>query len=276
MRFLDEVPAWVVPAILTVVLGCCVCSPCFGQQNASEVIQSELIDAPESVAVGRLISIKLPADLPFVIDPVPANKLSFIDEETGKRAYLILEAKAPGYRITIDYAVVHPTDEEIEAAPWGDREKFKAWLKSQEGRNDEIYRDEHFVKVGGKPPDPDDDDEDDTDPELTDTEKKVRTWATAVGNKTEVKQIAENYATILASINAGAYNSLGFPEARSKIVSDVFQMNQAISQNNAKWGTFFQSLSEHLRALDEQGELDSVKKIGSVFQEIQTGLEAAL
>ena len=136
--------------------------PVLGQeQRASDVIQSELIEAPDEVAPGRLISIKLPPNLPFEVTPKPENKLSFIDEETGRRAYLILEAKAPGYTITINYAVTHPTDEEIKTAPWDDREAFKKWLADK--RTDEVYRDTHFIKVG-KSPDPEPDPDPDPDP----------------------------------------------------------------------------------------------------------------
>ena len=69
-----------------------ICSPAWGQTiavsetgplTASDVIQSKLIEAPDSVAEGKLVSILLPPDLPFKIEPAPANKLSFIDETTG-------------------------------------------------------------------------------------------------------------------------------------------------------------------------------------------------
>lgn len=130
------------------------CSPVLAQEHATEIIQSSLIDAPDTVEPGKLIAIRMPPHLPFKIVPEPQNKLSFIDEESGLRAYLILEAKAPGYTIKIDYAVVHPTDEEIKSAPWDDREKFAKWLA--EKRTDEVYRDERFVKVGeGPDPGPD-------------------------------------------------------------------------------------------------------------------------
>lgn len=128
------------------------CSTASGQ-TATELIQSRLIEAPDSVAEGKLVSILLPPDLPFKIEPAPVNKLSFLDEETGKRAYLILEAKSPGYTITIDYAVVHPTEEEIKSAPWDDRAKFAEWLAKSS--KDEVYQDSHFVKVAGPTPGPD-------------------------------------------------------------------------------------------------------------------------
>lgn len=148
---------------------------CWGQEHkATDVIQSTLIEAPDSVVAGRLISIKLPPNLPYTIKPDPENKLSFIDEESGKRAYLILEAKPPGYTITIDYAVVHPTDEELANAPTvpdpKNEEQVKAYKEYfRAHRGDEVYRDEHFVKVGKGPepdppgPDPDPDPEPDPD-----------------------------------------------------------------------------------------------------------------
>lgn len=137
-----------------------VCPPAWGQTTASSVIQSDLIQAPDEVAPGKLVSILLPPDLPFEIQPKPENKLSFIDEESGKRAYLILEAKPPGYTITIDYAVIHPTAEEIAGTPTvpdpkdaGQVKAFKEYLAKHS--KDELYKDTHFVKVGKQPePDP--------------------------------------------------------------------------------------------------------------------------
>lgn len=144
------------------------CSPAWGQDTATGLIQSKLIEAPDSVAEGKLISILLPPDLPFKIDPAPANKLSFIDEETGKRAYLILEAKPPGYTISIDYAVIHPTDEELAKAPTVPDPKdeaqvklFKEYFKGL--RKDEIYQESKMVKVG-KGPDPEPDPDPTPDP----------------------------------------------------------------------------------------------------------------
>lgn len=122
---------------------------------------------------------------------------------------------------------------------------------------------------GPKPPDPP------TPDNLTETGKKVREWASAVGNKVEAKQIGENYSAIVSAIAAGAYKGLDFADARSKIVSDVYQLNQKVSANNEEWGAFFRNLSDHFKVLDAEGKLDSVDKIKTLFEEIQAGLEAA-
>lgn len=120
-----------------------------------------------------------------------------------------------------------------------------------------------------KPPNPP------TPDNLTDTGKRVREWALAVGNKAEAKQIAENYSAIVSAIAAGAYKELSFPDARAKIVSDLLALNRKVSDANPKWAVFSQSLAAHTQALDAEGKLDSVDRIKTYFEEIRAGLEAA-
>lgn len=121
---------------------------------------------------------------------------------------------------------------------------------------------------GPDPPNP-------PDPDLTETGKKVREWAKAVGSPSEAKKIAENYGAIISAIAAGAYNSLSFEDARAKIVSDLLQLNSKVV-TAGKWTEFGEQLAEHTKALDSQGKLDSVDKIKTMFEEIQAGLEASL
>lgn len=135
----------------------------------------------------------------------------------------------------------------------------------------------HTVVIGGSTPGPSPPGPGPTPPkpDLTETGKLVYEWAASVGNKAEAKQLAENYAAITSGIAAEAYKNLEFTKARSKIVADVYQLNEPISRKNQKWGTFFKSLGEHFKELDGEGKLDSVEKIGKLFGEIKAGLEAA-
>lgn len=155
-----------------------ICSPAWAQTitvsktaplTATELIQSDLITAPDHVDPGGYFTVRTPPNLDYKIDPEPKDYFRTVEEGTGVRVLFVLYAKAPGYTITIDHAVVHPTDEETKAAPWDDRVKFADWLKTHSA--DEIYKDTHFVKVGtgpdpGPDPDPDPDPEPDVKPPI--------------------------------------------------------------------------------------------------------------
>ena len=137
-----------------------------------------------------------------------------------------------------------------------------------------------MILVGNVPPGPDpgpDPDPDpDPEPDLTNFSKRVLALANAVNNKTEAKQIAENYASIISSISAGAYKALDFEAARAKIVGDVYQLNHKVSEGNIAWNDFFKALGDEVTELDKQGKLNTVEQIKTMFQEIQAGLEASL
>lgn len=138
---------------------------------------------------------------------------------------------------------------------------------------------EYVFKAGPSPPippvppgpDPDPDPEPDN---LSETAKKVRDWAKAVGNKTEAKKIAANYAGINASIAAGAYNNLDFSVAKGKIVSDLYTINHPISEANAAWNTFFKNLSGEMQSLDEAGKIPNLPSLLGILKSVQEGLEA--
>jgi hypothetical protein len=126
-------------------------APCLAQ---SDYVQSDLIQAPDSVPAGATIVVQIKGDLPYEITPKPAGIIRLKDDD-GNRVLLIQGAASPGYEISVDYQVIHPTEEETKVAPWDDREKFAAWLK--ETSRDEFFQDSHTVKVGGpgpRPPDP--------------------------------------------------------------------------------------------------------------------------
>lgn len=139
-----------------------ICSPCWGQ---SEYVQSDLIDGPKAVAVGELFKVKIKGDLPYKVDPEPVSIDELLDRK-GNLLLLIVSSESGELKITVDYRVVHPTEEEIEKAPWDDRAAFAKWLK--ESSQDELYSDSHTVKVGKGPdpePDPDPDPKPDPKPD---------------------------------------------------------------------------------------------------------------
>lgn len=135
-----------------------------------------------------------------------------------------------------------------------------------------------LIVIGGDPnppnPGPDPPGPDPT-PNLSEVSKKVRDLAKSVGNKVEAKQVAENYATVISQIGAGAYDSLGFEEAKSKIGGDVFALNVKVTNENEEWRSkFFVPLQELAKGLDGQNKLSDIKQLKKFFQEIQVGLEA--
>jgi hypothetical protein len=140
-------------------------APCWAQ-TATDQIQSDLIHVvfPDGdVPIGESFVVQTPPNLEYTITPAPIFSLESEQKGTGNRLLFVMKSQPPGYTITIDHAVVHPTEEETKAAPWDDRVKFAAWLKVNS--KDEIYRDSHFVKVGkGPDPGPDPDPEPDPDP----------------------------------------------------------------------------------------------------------------
>jgi hypothetical protein len=131
------------------------CSPCWG----ADYIKSGLITAPDSVPVGSTIVVQIQGDLPYEILPKPTALIRLRDDD-GNRVLLIQGAVSPGYEISVDYHVVHPTEDEVKTAPWDDRAAFAKWLK--EKSSDEFFKDSHTVKVG-KGPDPGPDPEPDPD-----------------------------------------------------------------------------------------------------------------
>lgn len=217
--------------------------PCWGQT----------ITLPESLsgAVGQPVTVKADTDGEIVrwraIDP----GLFMIDPELLKttKAISVWSLKPGKYRLI-------------------------AWTAKGDVPSPE---DECVIVVGDPGPDPPGPDPNppDPEPELSELGKKVRDWAKAVGNKTEAKQIAENYAGVNAAIAAGAYNGLAdWSAQRSKVVSDLYEKNHKISENNEGWNKFFSNLSAEMRLLDETGKLANLPSLLGVLKSIQEGLEA--
>lgn len=128
--------------------------------ETTPLVRGDLIEGDTELPEGHSALIRIKGDAPYTITPKPKEVWPLRDDE-GNRVLIIRDTVPPGYTITVNHAITHPTDEEIESAPWDDREKFSKWL--EEHRRDEIYRDEHFVKVGEPDPDDDDTDPDDGD-----------------------------------------------------------------------------------------------------------------
>lgn len=125
----------------------------------------------------------------------------------------------------------------------------------------------------GPGPDPEPEPEPEPDDKLTEFSKGIRDSARKI-NKDEAKLLAENYSSVISAIAAGAYDSLPYLDARTKIVSDVFTMNRKITEKNPAWDQFFKDLGAILVDMDRQGKIKSVKDIKDVFEQIQKGLEA--
>jgi hypothetical protein len=125
-------------------------APCLGQ---SSFIKSDVIlNVPDTALVGGNFYFELPPNVPYKIEPVP--KVVNIVREGKTILYCVQQLEAPGYKIIVDYRVVHPTPAERKSAPWDDRVAFDKWLETHS--DDEFFQDSHTVKVGTgpKPPDP--------------------------------------------------------------------------------------------------------------------------
>lgn len=117
---------------------------------------------------------------------------------------------------------------------------------------------------GPKPPVPPDN--------LTGIPKKVRDWAAEVQNTNEAHQLGSNFESIASAIAAGAYNSLDFRDAVSKIIKDTYEQNKEITTNNTNWAPFFLHIREMLNEMNPQ--LTDLSKIKDLYTEIAIGLKA--
>lgn len=215
-------------------------APCLGQT----------IKLPETVsaAVGQPVTINAETDGEIVRWSVVDAGLSMFDPDLQKttKAAQVFSIKAGKYRV------------------W-------AWTAKGDVPSPKA---ECLVVVGQPGPDPPDPPDPDPD-NLTDTSKKVRDWAKAVGNKVETTKISNNYLAITAAIGAGVYDGMSFTDARAKIVADILALNKPVSSENEEWGKFFRNLLALTQELDAAGKLGSVAEIKAFFQEISKGLEAA-
>lgn len=161
--------------------------------TASDVIQSDLIVAPDSAPAGGTFLVSLPGNVSYKIEPMPKVMIPLKDE-AGRRVLVIQAAEAPGYTVTVDHAVVHPTAAEIEAAREhkGDQAAYEKFIA--EHSRDEIYRDSHTVRVGGQPPGPD-------PPKPPDDPLARKVFDAAVLNKlpaSECQEVAGNMRAVIA------------------------------------------------------------------------------
>lgn len=116
-------------------------------------IQGNLITAPERVPEGRTFVARIKGDIPWSIKPAETIAIELLDRQ-GNVVLLVTAAKAD-ITISVSHQVVHPTAEEVAAAPLDDKGKFRDWLASH--ARDEIYQDSHTVRVASGPdpgPDP--------------------------------------------------------------------------------------------------------------------------
>lgn len=218
--------------------------------------QTAKILPPENPIAGEMVRFNAEFegdDIDWLVYP-PVRYSDAIDRAT--KAYFIEFVPKPG----VDYLI------QLDA------------YKVVEGKFSKV-KDQKIFRIGKPPgpdpnppgPDPDPDPEPDN---LSETAKKVRDWAKAVGNKTEAKKIAANYAGINASIAGGAYNTLDFAVAKARVVSDLYAINHPISEANAAWNTFFKNLSGEMQSLDEAGKIPNLPSLLGILKSVQEGLEA--
>lgn len=215
--------------------------------------QTAKILPPENPVAGEMVRFNAEFegdDIDWLVYP-PVRYSDAIDRAT--KAYFIEFVPKPG----IDYLI------QLDA------------YKVVEGKFSKV-KDQKIFRIGKPiPPGPDPDPDPDPEPDnLSETAKKVRDWAKIVGNKTEAKKIAANYAGINASIAAGAYNNLDFAIAKGKIVSDLYTINHPISEANQAWNTFFKNLSGEMQSLDEAGKIPNLPSLLGILKSVQEGLEA--
>lgn len=235
-------------------------------QPASSVILSDLIDGPSVVAPGELFKVKITGDLPYKISPEPASIDEVIDRK-GNLLLLIVAGKPGDFTILVDYAVIHPTEAELQAAPLDDKAKFIKWMA--EHAKDEIYRDSHTVKAGTGPspvppgpgpqpvpPNPPDD--------LT---AKVKEWHTTIISPrkgVETKALSELYLTLASKVAAGGITD---DDTLAEEMTKGHVTN--LGSNARHWVSFIQSLGNTLNATP-----GGIKERGKVFESVGNALKA--
>lgn len=127
---------------------------------------------------------------------------------------------------------------------------------------------------GPVPPEPDPDPDPPKPDPLTGLAKTVYELALAANDKATAAKIADNYQGVSAAINAGAYSGDLFA-AKTKIVGDLFKLNNPLASGKPAWTTMFDRLNEIFGAADQAGELSSVAEIAKRFSEIERGLRRA-
>jgi hypothetical protein len=207
------------------------CSPCWG----ADYIKSGLITAPDSVPVGSTIVVQIQGDLPYEILPKPTALIRLRDDD-GNRVLLIQGAVSPGYEISVDYHVVHPTEEELAKSPTVPDPKdeaqvkvFKEYLRKHS--SDEFFKDSHTVKVG-KGPDPGPDPEPDPDVKPPIPESGFRVLFIIEKGK----NLPSLQRAIIAGREVGEYlEKACIDEASGQEGWRVFDMNQDVSTELPVW-----------------------------------------
>jgi hypothetical protein len=251
---------------LVFVLPFLLCCEAFGQWTAGDIVKSDLIDAPESVQPGAYFVVKTPPKIAYKIEPELKDHEFFaaIEEETGKRIIFILHAKAPGYKISINHVVVHPTLAEVETAPLDNKGKFKEWLEKNSA--DEVYVDTHTVTVGGPGPDPDPDPDPDPNPKPGPTDplaKKV--YDAAIANKlpaSECQQVATNLRSVISEAVA---TSMTVQQMQAKVKS----LNAPITGGKAGWEAWEKTLVGTFTVTNKEQTVEAYEKIAEGLGAVQ-------
>jgi hypothetical protein len=209
-------------------------SPCWGQSY----VQSDLIDGPKAVAVGELFMVKVQGDLPYKLDPEPVSVNETLDRK-GNLLLLMVVSEPGELKITVDYRVVHPTEEELSKAPTVPDPKDAAQVKAFKDyfkvhSDDELYHDLHTVKVGDDPgPVPP------VPPKPPDDPQARKVYDAALANKlpaTECHTVASNMRAVIAQAVA---TSMTLEE----IQQDIKKRNEPITANKPHWDAWEKMLA---------------------------------
>lgn len=131
-----------------------------------------------------------------------------------------------------------------------------------------------YFTVGNPSPPPDPDPEPDPTPDLTGLAKVVYEMAKKTGDKASAKAIADNYASIMSAMKAGAYAG-DIARAKERIIGDLLSANKPITQGKPAWEPLAIHLADHMEALDRAGKLNTLDAVYAEFIHIEKGLREA-
>lgn len=240
--------------------------PALAQVPASTVMTPDLIEGPTEVEPGRtfVVWIKAKGDVPFKVSPEPKQCIKLRDDD-GNRVLLFLNAESPGYTITVDYAVIHPTPAELESAP-ADRAMLLQWIISHSA--DEVYRDSHVVTVGDGPspgPDPDPPEPDPTD-DLSGIALVAYEAAKKVQGATREESLSIADAFRRVAIKAESYEMMTPREMFNELSKELANVAPATL---TKWNSWRLAWGKAANEISQ----DRVSLIGA-FNQTATGLRA--
>lgn len=262
-------------------------STCLGQSFGEFTVHSSKESKQEEsliqvshdkVKPGQEFKVRIKNGLPYKVQPEP-RFIWTITEDSGDKV-LGVTAGDESLTIVVHQEIVHPTLEELKAAPlFEDKEDWEKW--NEERNKDELYHGSRTVLVEGDGPEPDPDPEPDPEPdpdELSDLARKVKELALEIGNKQEIKLVAENYGSIISAIRAGAYDGQKFLVAVNEAIKDVAKLHTedlAGKENADAWNKFGKELGKLIRDIDNNGGIENLEDLADVFTEVQKGLEEA-